>query len=227
MPKGIIGTKLGMTQLFDADGNVIAVTVVKAGPCSVIKKKTSTGKDGYSAILMGYGEVRSCEFEGETVYKANKPALGLFKGTDITPKINLIELRIWEEDLDKYEVGDTINADAFNPGDVVDVIGKSKGHGFTGVMKRHGMHGYKATHGTHEYKRHGGSIGMSATPSHTAKGKRMPGQDGNSRVTVQNVRVVEVDKEKNLILIRGGIPGPNGAIVVIQDAVKLRRRPRM
>jgi len=215
-----------MTQLFDGQGNVIPVTVLQAGPCTVVKKKTVAGKDGYDAVVLGYSDMRSCEFEGETVYKGTKAEIGVFKKLDLTPKTHIIELRLWEGEVDKYEVGATIGAETFNPGDMVDVTGTSKGHGFTGVVKRHNMNGYKKTHGTHEYQRHGGSIGMSATPSHVAKGKRMAGQDGNTRVTQQNVKVVMVDKERNLILVRGGIPGPNGAKVFVQDAVKMRRRPR-
>jgi len=227
MPKGIIGRKVGMTQVFDAEGNLIPVTVVKVGPCKVIRKKSATGKDGYNAIVVGFDEVRSVEIDGEKKYRLNQPELGVFKAAGFDEPMKVLrEFRLWDQDLDKYEVGQELNTEAFVPGEVVDVTATSKGKGFSGVMKRHNFAGSKASHGVHEYFRHGGSIGTTTTPGRVFKGKKMPGQHGNTKTTVQNLVIYEIDRENNLFLLRGSVPGPNGGLVVVQDAAKRRRRPR-
>ncbi len=223
MPKAIVGRKLGMTQIFTPEGDCVAVTVVKVGPCTVVRKKTADGKDGYNAIVLGFEDVRSAEVNGEVVYKQNKAELGVFKAAGVDPCKSLHEVRVWESDLDKYEVGQKVNADIFVAGEIIDVIGTSKGSGFTGVMKRHNFGGAKRSHGAHEYMRHGGSIGTTSTPGRVMKNRKMAGQCGNERVTVQNLRVFSVDAEQNLILVKGSIPGANGSVVCVQDAVKTRR----
>ena len=223
MPKAIVGRKVGMTQIFTAEGDCVAVTVVKVGPCTVVRKKTVDGKDGYNAIVLGFEEARSAVVDGETVYKLNKAELGVFKAAGVDPCKSLHEVRVSDADLEKYEVGQKVNADLFVAGEIIDVIGTSKGNGFTGVMKRHNFGGAKRSHGAHEYMRHGGSIGTTSTPGRVMKNRKMAGQCGNVRVTVQNLRVFGVDAEKNLILVKGSIPGANGSVVYVQDAVKARR----
>ena len=222
MPKAIIGRKLGMTQIFTPTGDCVAVTVVKVGPCTVVRKKSVDGKDGYNALVLGFEDVRSAQVDGETVYKMNRPELGVFKVAGVEPCKSLHEVRVSAADLDKYEVGQKVNADVFFPGEVIDVIGTSKGSGFTGVMKRHNFAGAKRSHGAHEYKRHGGSIGTTSTPGRVMKNRKMAGQDGNARVTVQNLKVYSIDADQNLILVKGSIPGANGSVVCVQDAVKAR-----
>lgn len=222
MPKAIIGRKLGMTQIFTPTGDCVAVTVVKVGPCTVVRKKSVDGKDGYNALVLGFEDVRSAQVDGETVYKMNRPELGVFKAAGVEPCKSLHEVRVSATDLDKYEVGQKVNADTFFPGEVIDVIGTSKGSGFTGVMKRHNFAGAKRSHGAHEYKRHGGSIGTTTTPGRVMKNRKMAGQDGNARVTVQNLKVYSIDADQNLILVKGSIPGANGSVVCVQDAVKAR-----
>ena len=222
MPKAIIGRKLGMTQIFTPTGDCVAVTVVKVGPCTVVRKKSVDGKDGYNALVPGFEDVRSAQVDGETVYKMNRPELGVFKAAGVEPCKSLHEVRVSAADLDKYEVGQKVNADTFFPGEVIDVIGTSKGSGFTGVMKRHNFAGAKRSHGAHEYKRHGGSIGTTSTPGRVMKNRKMAGQDGNARVTVQNLKVYSIDADQNLILVKGSIPGANGSVVCVQDAVKAR-----
>lgn len=219
MAKAIIGRKLGMTQIFTPTGECVAVTVVKVGPCTVVRKKTAESKDGYNALVIGFEDARSAEVNGETVYKLNRPELGVFKAAGVEPCKSLHEIRLKASDLDKYEIGQKIQADVFFPGEVIDVIGTSKGSGFTGVMKRHNFRGAKRSHGAHEYMRHGGSIG---TPGRVMKNRKMAGQDGNARVTVQNLKVFSIDAEQNLILVKGSIPGANGSVVYVQDAVKAR-----
>jgi len=205
------GIKVGMTQVFDEEGKVIPVTVLKTGPCIVVRKKT-VEKDGYSAIVLGYEDVKES--------KLRKSELGLFKKLGIPPKKMLIESRVDEESLDKFEIGQEIGIDIFKRGDFVDVTGKTKGRGFAGVMKRHGMAGAKASHGTHEYFRHGGSIGSSAFPSRVFKGKRMPGHYGGERVTIQNLLVVDVKPEENLLIVKGAVPGPNKGYIFVAHAKK-------
>ena len=224
MAKAIFGRKVGMTQIFTAEGDCVAVTVVKVGPCTVVRKKSAEGKDGYNALVLGVEEARSAVVDGETVYKMTRPELGVYKAAGVEPCKSLHEVRVSSADLDKYEVGQKVNADIFVAGEVIDVIGTSKGSGFTGVMKRHNFGGAKRSHGAHEYMRHGGSIGTTSTPGRVMKNRKMAGQCGNERVTVQNLRVFSVDAEQNLILVKGSIPGANGSVVTVQDAVKSRRK---
>ena len=220
--KGILGEKVGMTQVFGPDGNRIAVTVVKVGGNVVVQKKSAHGKDGYSAVKVGFGDVKKLEKEGkEPKWRISKPRSGVFLKAGIEqPKRHVREFRVTESELDKFEVGQELGADFFNVGAWVDVTGTSKGRGFTGVMKRHNFAGAKASHGVHEFFRHGGSIGMSATPSRVFRGKKMAGQHGNARVTVQNLQVAGVLPEDQAILIRGSIPGPNGGVVMLREATK-------
>ena len=209
MQKGLIGKKLGMTQLFDEKGNVVPVTVVEAGPCVVSQIKTIEN-DGYEAIQVGYGDLK--------VSKVNKPMKGHFAKADVAPKKVLRELRL--SDISSYNVGDLIKADLFAEGDHVDVIGTSKGKGWAGTIKRWNFSRLKETHGTGPVHRHGGSNGSSTTPSRVVKGKKMTGHLGTERVTIQNLDIVKVDAENNIIAIKGAIPGPKGGIVVIADSVK-------
>jgi large subunit ribosomal protein L3 len=209
MQKGIIGRKVGMTQIFDDKGNVIPVTVVAAGPCFVVQKKT-VENDGYAALQLGFEDVRD--------KLVNKPRKGQFEKAGVAPKRVLREFRF--VDSDNYNVGDIIKADAFAPGDTVDVTGTSKGKGFSGVIKRWNAHRLKMTHGTGPVHREVGSMGSNTDPSRVFKGKHMAGQLGNERVTVQNLDVVKVDLENNLIALKGAIPGPKGGIIIIADSVK-------
>lgn len=209
---GIIGKKLGMTQIFQEDGRLIPVTAVQAGPCIIVQKKTEE-KDGYSAIQLGFDEKRP--------KSTTKPLTGHFKKVNTTPKKKLCEFRIKKEEADSYQLGQSITLDIlFKQGDYIDATGISKGHGFTGVMKRHGFHGSDASHGTHEYHRHGGSIGQHTYPGRTFPGVKMAGQHGNSRVTVQNLKVAQINKENNLLLIKGAVPGAPGGYLIINKAVK-------
>ena len=211
--KGLIGKKLGMTQIFE-DGVRIPVTVIELGPNTIVQKKTPEGKDGYGAIQLGFGD--------KAHRKVNKPMTGHYNGADVKPKWILREIRVPDAaKLAEYEVGQELKADMFAAGDFVDITGTSIGKGFAGVMKRHHMKGSKqATHGTHEVFRHGGSIGMRSTPGRVQRGKRMPGHLGNKRTTTQNLKVAKVDVENNLILIRGAVPGAKNSHVVVRDAVK-------
>jgi large subunit ribosomal protein L3 len=209
MVREIIGKKLGMTRLFSQGGNIVPVTIIEAGPCPIIQKKTKE-KDGYSALQVGFLPKRPT--------RVNRPLMGHFKKAGGGAFYVLAELRV--DDVDPYEMGQEIAVDIFQPGDVVDVTGTSKGKGFSGVMKRHGFRGAPGSHGTHEYFRHGGSIGSAADPSRTFKGKRMPGHFGNQRVTVQNIEVVEVKPQQNLIFLKGSIPGWRNGIVTIRGAKK-------
>ena len=208
MKKGLIGKKIGMTQIFDEKGNMIPVTVVEAGPCVVVQKKT-TENDGYEAIQVGYGDVK--------VKNVTKPLAGHFAKSDVAPKKVLKEFRL--DDTSSVNVGDIIKADIFAAGDIVDVVGKSKGKGTAGVIKRWNFGRLRETHGTGPVARHGGSLGV-IDPARIFKGKKMAGHLGSERVTVQNLSVVKVDVENNLIAIKGSVPGPKGGIVVIADSVK-------
>ena len=208
MKKAIIGKKLGMTQLFDANGNVVPVTVVEAGPCVIAQKKT-TENDGYEAVQVGYGDMKAS--------KVIKPMKGHFAKGDVAPKKVLREFRL--EDTSAMNVGDIIKADIFAEGDAVDVRGTSKGKGYAGVIKRWNFGRLKETHGTGPVHRHGGSLGT-IDPARIFKGKKMAGHLGHERVTVQNLSVVKVDAEKNIIAVKGAIPGPKGGIVVLFDSVK-------
>jgi large subunit ribosomal protein L3 len=210
--KGLIGKKIGMTQIFEG-GNRIPVTVVKLGPNTVVQKKTSDSKDGYDAIQLGYGDKEH--------RKVNKPMTGHFKRADVKPKWVLRELRGDAKSIAEYEVGQEIRSDIFQEGEWVDVQATSKGRGFQGVMKRHNMKGAKQkTHGTHEQFRHVGSIGCRSTPGEVFKGKRLPGHMGSERASVQNLRIVKIDAENDVVLIRGSIPGPRNGYVLVRQAVK-------
>ncbi|RFS86169.1 LSU ribosomal protein L3P [Actinomadura pelletieri DSM 43383] len=207
--KGVLGEKLGMTQVFDDEGRIVPVTVVQAGPCVVTQLK-SQEKDGYSAVQIGYGQIDP--------RKVNKPRTGHFEKAGVTPRRYLVELRA--DDTTGYELGQEITADVFEAGQKIDVTGTSKGKGTAGVMKRHGFKGLGASHGTQRKHRSPGSIGGCATPGRVFKGLRMAGRHGNARTTVQNLTVHAVDAEKNLLLIKGAVPGPNGGVVLVRDAVK-------
>jgi large subunit ribosomal protein L3 len=210
---GLIGRKLGMTQLFQDDGTVVPVTVVEIGPNTVTQVKTETGNDGYNALQLAFGSKKES--------RATRPELGHFKAANAAPAAHVAEVRVDSATVGKYERGQTIGAaDVFAVGNLVDVIGTSKGRGFAGVMKRHHFKGFERTHGEHEYFRHGGSIGTRLTPGMTLAGKKMPGHMGDARVTVQNIEVVRVDAERNLLFIRGTVPGPQGAFCTVRKAVK-------
>ena len=209
MQKAIIGKKIGMTQIFDANGKVIPVTVVEAGPCVVSQKKT-VESDGYNAIQVGFGDLKA--------NKVNKPMKGHFAKGDVAPKKTLREFRL--DNIDAYNVGDLIKADVFAAGDKVDVTGTSKGKGYAGVIKRWNFQRLKETHGSGPVARHGGSNGACSSPSRVWKGLKMAGHLGAEKVTVQNLAVVKVDAENNLIAVKGAIPGPNGGTVVLRDSVK-------
>ena len=208
MQKAIIGKKIGMTQIFDEKGNVVPVTVVEAGPCTVVMKKTIEN-DGYEAVQLGFGDVK--------VQRVNKPMMGQFKKADVAPKKTLKEFKI---DIASVNVGDTIKADIFAVGEKVDVVGTSKGKGTAGAIKRWNFSRLKESHGTGPVARHAGSLGACSDPSRVFKGKKLAGHLGCERVTIQNLDVVKVDAENNLLAIKGAIPGPNGGIVVVKDSVK-------
>ena len=208
MKKGLVGKKLGMTQLFDANGNVVPVTVIEAGPCVVAQKKTIEN-DGYEAVQIGYGDLKAS--------KVNKPMKGHFGKADVAPKKVLKEFKL--ADTSSLNVGDIVKADIFAAGEFVDVVGTSKGKGTAGVIKRWNFGRLRESHGTGPVARHGGSLGV-IDPARIFKGKKMAGHLGSERVTVQNLSVVKVDSENNLIAIKGSIPGPKGGIVVIADSVK-------
>ena len=209
MQKGIIGKKIGMTQIFDEAGKVIPVTVVEAGPCVVVQKKT-VENDGYEAVQLGFGDIRA--------KRVNKPLAGHFKKADVAMKRTLKEFRF--EVISSLNVGDIVKADAFAEGDIVDVSGTSKGKGFAGTIKRHNNSRLKETHGTGPVHRHAGSMGACSSPSRIYKGKGMPGHMGAEKVTVQNLEIVKIDAENNLIAIKGAIPGPKNGTVTIVDCVK-------
>ena len=208
--KAIIGKKVGMSQIFDENGHVIPVTVIEAGPCVVVQKKTSE-KEGYEAVQLG--------FEDISERKLTKPEVGHQKKAGMTEfKKVLKEFRL--DDCSKYEVGDELTAEVFAAGDRVDVTGISKGHGYAGVIKRWNFQRLKETHGSGPVARHGGSNGACSSPSRVWKGLKMAGHLGAEKVTVQNLAVVKVDAENNLIAVKGAIPGPNGGTVVLRDSVK-------
>ena len=209
MKKGLIGKKIGMTQIFDEAGNVIPVTVVEAGPCTVTQIKT-VENDGYQAVQVGFGDVK--------VSRVNKPMKGHFDKADVAPKKTLKEFRL--DSIDGIEVGKILKADTFEVGEIVDVKGTSKGHGTAGAIKRWNFSRLRMTHGTGPNHRHAGSLGACSSPSRVFKGKKMAGHYGHETVTVQNLKIAKVDAENNLIAIKGAIPGPKGGIVVIADAVK-------
>ncbi|MDQ3538006.1 MAG: 50S ribosomal protein L3 [Actinomycetota bacterium] len=205
--KGILGTKLGMTQVFDEEARVVPVTVVRAGPCPVTQMRT-VERDGYAAVQLGFGEVK--------VKRVNKPLAGHFAKAGVEPTRHLVEFELAGD----LNVGDIVTAEQFRIGEYVDVTGTSKGKGFAGVMKRHGFSGMGAGHGAHKVHRAPGSIGACATPSRVFRGTRMAGRMGAERVTVQSLLLVGVDPERRLLLIRGAVPGPNGGLIIVRDAVK-------
>lgn len=209
MKKAIIGKKLGMTQIFGEKGNVIPVTVIEAGPCVVAQKKTSE-KEGYDALQLGFMDVKEKHL--------NKPEIGHFTAAGVAVKKHLKEFRL--DDCSGYNVGDTISVDTFAAGDKVDITGTTKGRGYTGAVKRWNNHVLRMTHGTGPVHRQVGSMGACSSPSRVYKNKKMAGQYGNERVTVLNLEVVKVDAEKNLIAVKGAVPGARGGIVFIRDTVK-------
>ena len=209
MINGLIGKKIGMTEIFLDDGTVVVSTVIEAGPCFVVQKKTAD-KEGYEAVQVGFEEIKP--------QRAGKPQLGHFKKAGVHPLRHLSEFDPQGED---YNLGDTIDAGIFNEGDIVDVVGTSKGKGFSGTMKRHNFSGQPASHGGMAHRRPGG-IGQASYPGKVWKGIKMAGQMGNERVTVQGVKVVRVDTEKNIILIKGSVPGPNGGTLIIKRTTKGR-----
>jgi len=207
--KGILGEKLGMTQVFTDEGRALPVTVIMAGPNRVLQVKTDE-TDGYAAIQLGF----------KSVARATKPMKGHAEKAGVEPTRHVVELRT--DDAGTYEPGQEIKADVFSPGDLVDVIGVSKGKGFAGVMKRHGFAGLSASHGTKKKDRHPGAIGACATPSRVFKGMKMAGHMGHERVTVLSLEIVETDPERNLLLVRGAIPGPVGGLVMVRTGVKAK-----
>ncbi|HVK44845.1 MAG TPA: 50S ribosomal protein L3 [Micropruina sp.] len=207
--KGLLGTKLGMTQTWDANNKVVPVTVIQAGPC-VVTQVRSPEKDGYSAVQLGFGAIKPT--------KVTKPSAGHFEAAGVTPRKHLVELRT--ANASEYTLGQEVLADIFAAAEVIDVTGISKGKGTAGVMKRHGFHGLRASHGVHRKHRSPGSIGGSSTPSKVFKGMKMSGRMGVDRVTVQNLTVHAVDAERGLILVKGSVPGPKGSLVVLRTAAK-------
>ena len=209
MKKGIIGKKIGMTQIFDEIGNVIPVTVIEAGPCVVAQKKTAEN-DGYDAVQLGFMDAKEKHL--------NKPEKGHFEKAGVAPKKHLKEFRL--DDCSAINTGDIISVETFAAGDKVDVTGISKGHGYSGVVKRWGCHKLRMTHGVGPVHRQPGSMGANSSPSRIFKNKKMAGQYGNERVTVLNLKVVKIDSEKNLIAIKGAVPGAKDGIVFIRDSIK-------
>ena len=207
--RGILGTKLGMTQIFDDDGRVVPVTVVRAGPCPVTQVRTPD-RDGYRAVQLGFG----------TVKRVNKPLAGHFAKAGVEPTRHLVEFELAGE----HTPGDVVTVEQFTVGQLVDVSARSKGKGFAGPMKRHGFGGLGGSHGAHKVHRAPGAIGACATPSRVFPGTRMAGRMGGERVTTQNLRLIVVDPELNLLRIRGAVPGPNGALLIIRDAAKAPAR---
>ena len=205
MQKAIIGKKIGMTQIFNEKGVFVPVTVIEAGPCVVTAKKT-VENDGYASVQLGFGDLKP--------HKVTKPMKGFFDKNGVAPKKTFKEFRF--ADTDAYNVGDLVKADAFTPGDKIDVTGKSKGKGTAGVIKRWNFQRLKMSHGVGPVARHGGSLGASSTPSRVMKGKKMAGHLGNERVTVQNLKVVKIIPEHNVMIIKGSIPGSKGSIVQIE-----------
>ncbi|WP_287154647.1 50S ribosomal protein L3 [Candidatus Solincola tengchongensis] len=210
--KGIIGRKIAMTQIFTEDGRVVPVTVVEAGPCTVTQVKT-VEKEGYNAVQLGFGAVSE--------RKLNKPLRGHFESKGLEPHRHLAEIRV--DDTSAYQVGQKVTVESFAKGERVDVTGKSKGKGFAGVVKRHGFGGGPGSHGAH-FHRAPGSIGACATPSRVFRGSRMPGRMGGERVTALNLEVVDVKPERNLLLLKGSVPGPKGGLLIIRESVKGRRK---
>lgn len=218
MAIAILGKKIGMTQIFDEDGNRIPVTVIEAGPCRVLQKKSAQGPDGYDAIVLGYEPVKP--------KSKNKPELGQFKRWNSPPMRYVREIRVTPEEAQTYpNPGEDLTvSQIFKVGEKIDVTGYSRGRGFQGVMKRWGMAGAPDSHGTHEYFRHPGSIGCRTTPGRVFKGKRMPGHFGNQRVTVLNLKVEAIFPDKNIIMVRGAVPGAPKGLLILRRAVKVRAK---
>ncbi|NNB90990.1 50S ribosomal protein L3 [Corallococcus exiguus] len=214
--KGLIGKKIGMTQVFNDEGNLVPVTVIDVNTCLVVGKRTPE-KDEYSAVTVGFGEIRE--------KLLNKPELGFFKKASATPRRHLREFRVTAEEAAGFNVGDAVKADMFTKGELVDVTGVTKGRGFSGVMRRWSFKGSQTkTHGTHEYQRHPGAIGQRKTPGRTYPNKKMPGHYGVDRVTTQNLTVVDVDVEKGLVLVKGAVAGHNDGIVIVRPSIKVAMR---
>ncbi len=215
MCNALLGRKLGMTQVFNQEGNRVPVTVVEVGPCVVVRKLTPA-RNGYSAVQIGFQPVAGA--------KLNKPRRGVFEKSELQPMKNLIELRLEPSAVEALKIGESLTVSIFKEGELVDVVGRSKGRGFQGVVKRWHFAGFPRTRGTHEYRRHPGSIGMREKPGKILKGKKMPGHMGNERVTVQNVKVERIDAERNLMLLNGSVPGHNGALVLVRRAKKASKK---
>ncbi len=207
--KAIVGSKLGMTQIWDDDRNVVPVTVLQVEPCRVVSVKTPE-RDGYSALQVTFGQKKAS--------KLTKPVAGQFAKADVEPGPTLVELRL--DDVSEYSVGQELTVDILAAGGRIDVTAVSKGKGFAGAMKRHGFAGQRASHGAHRVHRKPGAVGACATPSRVFKGKRMAGRMGGQKVTTLNLEVVRADVERNLLLVRGAVPGPKGGLVLVRDAVK-------
>ncbi len=208
--KGILGRKVGMTQVFEDSGRAVPVTVVQAGPCFVTQVKTPE-TDGYTAVQLAYGVAR----------RTTKPLAGHYAKSGVEPARHLVEMRVDDDELEDYPVGTEIKADVFEVGDVVDVIGVTKGKGFAGVMKRHGFKGLPASHGAHRVHRSPGAIGACATPARVFKGTRMAGRMGAEKVTTQNVEIIQADAERKVLLVKGAVPGPKGGLVIVRNATKV------
>jgi large subunit ribosomal protein L3 len=235
---GILGRKIGMTQIFDENGAAVPVTAIECGPCPVVQVKTDETRDGYNAVQLGFDAKTPRNVPDEIAKRAQgararyelehgrtaKPQRGhFFKVNESAPLSFVRELRVSADEIGNYEQGQNVTVDIFEDGDFVDVVGTSKGRGFTGVVKRHGFAMFPKTHGTHEWRRHGGSIGC-RKPMRTRRGQRMAGQHGNARVTVQNLKVANVMADQNILLVRGGVPGPNGGYLVIRKAIKKQKK---
>jgi large subunit ribosomal protein L3 len=212
MAIGLIGKKLGMTQIFGENGAMVPVTVVKTGPCLVVQKK-SVERDGYNAVQVGFDEITKTS-------RVNRPRMGHFNKAGVPPMFRLKEFRVDGEELGGYEAGSEVPVDLFKPGDFVDVTGVSIGKGYAGVIKRHKFSGAPGGHGTHEFFRHGGSIGNNTTPGRTLKGRKMAGHMGASKVTVQSLKVIEVRGDTNIVMIQGAVPGPRNGYLILKKAVK-------
>ena len=208
---GLLGKKLGMTQVFEADGSRTSVTAIELGPCTVVQKRTME-KDGYVALQLGYQDKKE--------HRVNRPEMGHFKKAEVSPKQFLREFRVSQEVADAYEVGQEIDINLFSNGDKIDIKGTSKGKGYAGVMKTYGFRGGRATHGVHEAYRHGGSLGMCQTPGRVLKGKKMAGHHSHKTVTLQGMKIVRLFAGDNLIFVKGPVPGSRNSLVQIRPAIK-------
>jgi large subunit ribosomal protein L3 len=216
-PLAILAKKIGMTRIFESDGTVHPLTVLEVGPCRVLRVKKNDGPDGYDALQLGFEPGKEKAF--------NKPEMGYFNKLGQKPYRHVREVRVDPEATAKYEAGQDLTCDLFPPGVFVDVVGWRKGRGFQGVMRRHGFAGSKeSSHGTHEYFRHGGSIGSNTYPGRVHLGRKMPGRMGTQRFTIQNLRVIDRVAPKNLVLVRGAVPGPNGGLVIVRQAIKVYQK---